>query len=81
MQQSAPAVGPGSWSTPESMTQSADSIRRRLDDLMNELAYIDEYPERWDSPHARAIRRVVVLEQIRHCRSLLPRIERRRLFS
>lgn len=54
------------------------SLTRRIDDLLNELAYIDAYPERWDSQPARITRRAVVLTEIRYCRSMLPRAERRR---
>lgn len=77
----APEVGERSSSIPESVNCSPDSLRRKLEDLLNELAYIDEYPDRWESPHARAVRRIVVLTEIRHCRSMLPRMERRRLLA
>ena len=71
-----------SWSIPETVNQSAVSIQHKLEDLLNELAYIDAYPERsdWGSPAARLVRRAVVLTEIRLCRSMLPRtIERRQL--
>lgn len=61
-------------------TLPESSLLRRLNDLHNELAYIDAYPERsdWGSPAARLVRRAVVLTEIRLCRSMLPRtIERR----
>ena len=57
---------------------NASIILRQLEDLTNELAYIDHFPERWDCPAARLTRRAAVLFQIRYLRSLLPRIERRR---
>lgn len=60
-------------------TLPESSLLRRLNDLHNELAYIDAYPERsdWGSPAARLVRRAVVLTEIRLCRSMLPRVERR----
>lgn len=65
----------------QTVTASAETLRRTLDDLLNELAYIDEYPDRWENPHQRAVRRACVLTEIRHCREMLPRCERRRFLS
>lgn len=40
------------------------ALGRRLEDLENELAYIDEYPDRWDSQEARLVRRVAVVQML-----------------
>lgn len=40
------------------------ALGRRLNDLENELAYIDEYPDRWDSQESRLVRRVAVIQLI-----------------
>lgn len=52
-------------------TQVEPALFRRLEDLNNELAYIDHYPERWDSQEARMVRRAAVIMMIRHVRTLL----------
>jgi len=80
MQHARPVEDP-SCSNAESATPGLGTLHRTIEDLLNELAYIDAYPERWDSQSARAVRRAVILTEIRWCRSMLPRMERRRLLS
>lgn len=46
------------------------ALFRRLEDLTNELAYIQSYPERF-SHVERLARKVAVLQQIKHVRWLL----------
>lgn len=45
-------------------TQVVPELSRRLEDLHNELAYIDAFPERFDSQEARLVRRVAVIQMI-----------------
>ena len=52
-------------------TQIEPALLRRLEDLSNELAYIDQYPERWDSQEARLVRRMVILRLIAEVRSMI----------
>lgn len=46
------------------------SITRKLEDLTNELAYIDHYPNRGNAA-GDAVRRSAVLDQIKRMRTLL----------
>lgn len=56
---------PTAWQVPR-------ALQRKLDDLMNELAYIDHFPERWgDQQEARVLRRVSVLHMMAEIRSQL----------
>jgi hypothetical protein len=51
--------------------QVEPALFRKLEDLNNELAYIDHYPERWDSQEARLVRRVAVIHMIAEVRTML----------
>jgi hypothetical protein len=47
------------------------ALFRKLEDLTNELAYIDQYPERWESQQARLVRRVAVIQMLAHTKTLV----------
>lgn len=52
-------------------SQVEPALFRKLEDLSNELAYIDHYPERFDSQEARLARRFDVILAIKNIRTML----------
>ncbi len=49
--------------------QTELALHRRLEDLTNELAYMDQYPERMPDPD-RIVRKIAVVGLIRELRTL-----------
>lgn len=53
-----------------SVVQIETSLQRKLEDLTNELAYINHFPERFDNLD-RAARKAAVIQAIKYTRWLL----------